>query len=57
MEMIFDDLAAFRMAVPRGRALMGLDLGTATIGVAVSDRKPTGNRIAFTPKRKGMPLI
>ena len=29
-----DDLAA---AVPRGRRLMGLDLGTKTIGVAVSD--------------------
>ncbi|MDD9715906.1 MULTISPECIES: Holliday junction resolvase RuvX [Dinoroseobacter] len=35
--MIFDDLAAFRAVVPAGRALMGLDLGTATIGVAVSD--------------------
>lgn len=35
--MIFEDLAAFRAAVPRGQALAGLDLGTATIGVAVSD--------------------
>ncbi|MBI6629195.1 Holliday junction resolvase RuvX [Pontibaca salina] len=31
----FDDYAA---AVPRLRALIGLDLGTKTIGVAVSDR-------------------
>jgi putative Holliday junction resolvase len=37
MEMIFDDLAGFRAVLPRGRALMGLDLGTVTIGVAVSD--------------------
>jgi putative Holliday junction resolvase len=40
---IFEDAAAFAAALPRGRALAGLDLGTQTIGVAVSD---TGRRIA-----------
>jgi putative holliday junction resolvase len=34
---IFDDPAAFAAALSPGRALMGLDLGTRTIGVAVSD--------------------
>lgn len=38
-----DDPVAFAAALPFGRALMGLDLGTATIGLAVSD---TGRRIA-----------
>ncbi len=36
--MIFDDMAAFAAALPFGAALAGLDLGTKTIGVAVSDR-------------------
>ncbi|WP_439140456.1 Holliday junction resolvase RuvX [Roseicyclus sp.] len=36
--MIFDDIADFAAALPAGRALMGLDPGTKTIGVAVSDR-------------------
>jgi putative holliday junction resolvase len=40
---VTDDLPAFAAALPPGRALMGLDLGTRTIGVAVSD---TGRRIA-----------
>ena len=39
----FDDPAAFADALPPGRALMGLDLGTVTIGLAVSD---TNRRIA-----------
>jgi putative Holliday junction resolvase len=39
----FDDPAAFAAALPPGRALIGLDLGTKTIGVAVSD---TARRIA-----------
>ena len=34
--MIFEDLAEFAVAT-RGQALIGLDLGTKTIGVAVSD--------------------
>lgn len=36
--MIFDDIADFAAALPPARGLMGLDLGTKTIGVAVSDR-------------------
>ena len=36
--MIHDDIAGFAAALPAGRGLMGLDLGTKTIGVAVSDR-------------------
>jgi putative Holliday junction resolvase len=34
---IFDDIAGFAAALAPMRALMGLDLGTKTIGVAVSD--------------------
>jgi putative holliday junction resolvase len=40
---VFDDAAAFAAALPPARALIGLDLGTKTIGVAVSD---TARRIA-----------
>lgn len=40
---ILEDIAAFAASLPPGRALIGLDLGTKTIGVAVSD---TGRRIA-----------
>lgn len=35
--MIFDDVAAFAAALPRGTPLMGLDVGTKTVGLAVSD--------------------
>lgn len=35
--MIFDDIAEFAAALPPMRALIGLDLGEKTIGVAVSD--------------------
>jgi len=35
---IFEDIAGFAAALPPARGLMGLDLGTKTIGVAVSDR-------------------
>lgn len=35
--MICEDIAAFAAALPFGRAICGLDLGTVTIGVAVSD--------------------
>jgi putative Holliday junction resolvase len=41
--MIAEDLSAFADALPGGRAIAGLDLGTKTIGVAVSD---TGLSIA-----------
>jgi putative Holliday junction resolvase len=40
---IHEDTATFAAALPPGRALMGLDLGTKTIGIAVSD---TSRRIA-----------
>ncbi len=40
---ILDDPGDFAAALAPGRALMGLDLGTRTIGVAVSD---TGRRVA-----------
>lgn len=36
--MIVPDIAAFAAALPPAGALMGLDLGEKTIGVAVSDR-------------------
>lgn len=36
--MIFDTFEDFAAALPPMNALMGLDLGTKTIGVAVSDR-------------------
>ena len=35
--MIHDDIADFAAALPRAGAVAGLDLGTKTIGVAVSD--------------------
>ena len=35
--MIFEDIADFTEALPRTGGLAGLDLGTKTIGVAVSD--------------------
>lgn len=36
--MIYEDIAEFAAALPPGSALAGIDLGTRTIGVAVSDR-------------------
>ena len=36
--MIVEDIADFAAALAPGRALIGLDLGSRTIGVAVSDR-------------------
>lgn len=36
--MILDDIERFASVLPPGRALIGLDLGTRTIGIAVSDR-------------------
>jgi putative Holliday junction resolvase len=35
--MIFDDFEEFATSLPQMQAIAGLDLGTATIGVAVSD--------------------
>ncbi|MEL6208117.1 MAG: Holliday junction resolvase RuvX, partial [Pseudomonadota bacterium] len=37
--MIHEAIAAFASALPAGRAVAGLDLGTRTIGVALSDRR------------------
>ena len=37
MGAIFNDMAAFADALPPMRAIVGLDLGTVTLGVAVSD--------------------
>ncbi len=45
--MIADDVAAFGRALPRTGALVGLDLGTRTIGIAISD----GRRTVATPVR------
>ncbi|RYH10647.1 Holliday junction resolvase RuvX [Tropicimonas sp. IMCC6043] len=36
--MIFESIEEFAAALPPGRPVAGLDLGTATIGVALSDR-------------------
>lgn len=36
--MIYENLEDFAVALPAQRAIAGLDLGTKTIGVAVSDR-------------------
>ena len=36
-DLAFDDAQGFLAALPAGRGLAGLDLGTQTIGVAVSD--------------------
>jgi len=33
----FEDIAEFKTVIPFGQALLGLDLGTKTIGVAISD--------------------
>lgn len=35
--MIYDDIQEFSENLPNGKALIGLDLGTKTIGVSVSD--------------------
>ncbi|MEM7271169.1 MAG: Holliday junction resolvase RuvX, partial [Pseudomonadota bacterium] len=35
--MVTDDVAAFAATLPKDRPLLGLDLGTKTIGVATSD--------------------
>ncbi|MBD3625131.1 MAG: Holliday junction resolvase RuvX [Rhodobacteraceae bacterium] len=50
--MIFEDAADFLAALPTGRALMGLDLGTKTIGVSVSDSRLSVASPLQTVKRK-----
>ncbi|WP_417726104.1 Holliday junction resolvase RuvX [Roseovarius sp.] len=53
--MIFEDIAEFADALTQGRPIIGLDLGTKTIGVALSDRlwsvaspHETVKRVKFT---------
>ncbi|MBI1494492.1 Holliday junction resolvase RuvX [Halocynthiibacter styelae] len=50
--MICEELSDFFAALPRDRAIMGLDLGTKTIGLAVSDRLLTISSPLETIKRK-----
>jgi len=54
--MIHDEIEDFAAALPRDRALAGLDLGTKTIGVAVSDRLLTVATPLETVKRKKFAL-
>jgi putative Holliday junction resolvase len=48
---ILEDITALPTALPRNRALIGLDLGTKTIGVAVSDRLLSVSSALETVKR------
>ncbi|WP_294623468.1 Holliday junction resolvase RuvX [uncultured Roseovarius sp.] len=50
--MIFDEIEGFAGVVPPGRGLLGLDLGTKTIGVALSDRLLSVASPLETIKRK-----
>ena len=50
--MIVEEIEAFACALPPRRALMGLDLGTKTIGVAVSDLRLGIATPVLTVKRK-----
>jgi len=50
--MIFDDIEGFAAANPKGQGLLGLDLGTKTIGVALSDRLLSVASPLETIKRK-----
>ncbi len=50
--MIYDEITEFCAALPAHRALAGLDLGTKTIGVAVSDQMRSVATPLETIKRK-----
>ena len=50
--MIFEEIEGFAGALPPGRGLLGLDLGTKTIGVALSDRLLSVASPLETIKRK-----
>lgn len=50
--MICDTIEAFALTLPQGRPVMGLDLGTKTIGVAISDRLLSVATPTETIKRK-----
>lgn len=54
--MIHDDIAHFIAALPRQAPIAGLDLGTHTIGVALSDRLHTVGTPLETIKRKKFTL-
>ncbi|MFY0691114.1 MAG: Holliday junction resolvase RuvX [Paracoccaceae bacterium] len=49
---MYEDIETFSAALAPGRALVGLDLGTATIGVAVSDRLLSVSSPLETIRRK-----
>lgn len=50
--MIYEDITEFAAALPPYRALIGLDLGTKTIGVAVSDGMLSAATPLETVRRK-----
>ena len=50
--MIFEEIEVFAGVVPKGHGLLGLDLGTNTIGVALSDRLLSVASPLETIKRK-----
>jgi putative Holliday junction resolvase len=50
--MIFETIEEFAAALPPNGALMGLDLGTKTIGVALSDARRNVASAKLTVKRK-----
>lgn len=50
--MITEDAIKFRAALPAGKALLGLDLGTKTIGLAISDLRHSVSTPLHTLKRK-----
>jgi len=50
--MIFEDIAEFAAILPPNAPIAGLDLGTHTIGVALSDRRHTVGTPLETIRRK-----
>ncbi|MFB9150657.1 Holliday junction resolvase RuvX [Roseovarius ramblicola] len=54
--MIREDIAHFAAALVPGRGVMGLDLGTRTIGVALSDRLLSSASAVETVKRRKFTL-
>jgi len=54
--MIYDDMTEFAAALPAMRALIGLDLGEKTIGVAVSDQMLSVASPLQTVRRKKFSL-
>ena len=51
--MLLDDPRALRAAVPAGRRLLGLDVGSKTIGLALSDTRRVIASPLETLRRKG----